>query len=195
MSLSLTGAVDKMDAVATETQEMVGLVDENGKVIGAETRAVVRRDNLRHAATAVLVRNTAGELFVHLRAATKDWAPSHHDCCAGGVIQVDEDPLESARRELAEELGVTGAELVSLGSSLFEDDTTRCFEHVYETTWDGPLVYADREVASGEWLTLAELGVRLADPAWPFVPDSRKLLAGLAARGVHDYARLADQPG
>lgn len=191
MSLSLTGAVDKMDAVATETQEMVGLVDENGQVVGAERRDVVRRDNLRHAATAVLVRNPAGEIFVHLRAATKDWAPSHHDCCAGGVIQAGEEPLDSAHRELAEELGIADAALTPLGTSLFEDDTTRCFEHVYETTWDGPLVYADHEVASGEWLTLAVLAARLADPAWPFVPDSRKLLAGLAARGVHDYARLA----
>lgn len=180
-----------MDAVATETQEMVGLVDEDGQVTGAAPRDVVRRDNLRHAATAVLVRNTVSEIFVHLRASTKDWAPSRHDCCAGGVIQVGEDPFTSARRELAEELGITGPELVPLGTSLFEDDTTRCFEHVYETVWDGPLVYADHEVASGEWLTLEELGARLADPAWLFVPDSRKLLAGLAARGVHDYARLA----
>ncbi|WP_240617052.1 NUDIX hydrolase [Nocardioides speluncae] len=177
--------------MATETQEMVNLVDADGRVVGTESREVVRRDNLRHASTAVLVRNSAGEIFVHLRAATKDWAPSHHDCCAGGVIQAGEDPRESAVRELAEELGITSATLTALGTSLYEDDTTRCFEHVFETTWDGPLVYADHEVVSGEWLTLDRLAARLADPSWPFVPDSRKLLAGLAARGVHDYARLA----
>jgi isopentenyldiphosphate isomerase len=170
--------------------EVVTLVNERGQPVGSAPRHVVRRDNLRHAATAILVRNPAGELFVHLRAATKDWAPSAHDCCAGGVVQHREEPLASAHRELAEELGIAGAELRPLGTSLYEDATTRCFEHIYETVWDGPVEYADEEVVSGEWMTLERLAELLADPRWPFVPDSRKLLDDLARRDVGDYRRL-----
>ena len=172
--------------------EEVALVAPDGTVIGSAPRSVVRRDNLLHAATAVLVRNSAAQIYVQLRSPDKDWAPSHHDAAAGGVMTYGEEPLASALRELAEELGIHGAELRSLGTSVFQDDTTRCVEHVFETAWDGPIDFADDEVVEGNWLTLSELGARLADPDWPFVPDTRLLLEGLVSRAVGDYARLHD---
>jgi isopentenyldiphosphate isomerase len=178
--------------VSTAVDEVVALVDLDGSVTGSAPRSAVRRDNLLHAATAVLVRNSAGQIYVHLRSPDKDWAPSHHDAAAGGVMTYGEEPLASALRELAEELGIQGAELRSLGTSVFEDDTTRCFEHVFETVWDGPIDFADDEVVRGDWMTLHELGARLADPDWLFVPDTRLLLEGLVSRAVGDYARLHD---
>jgi len=170
--------------------EIVALVDRSGAVVGQAPRDVVRRDNLLHAATAVLVRDPTGRIYVHRRSPDKDWAPSHHDAAAGGVMTVGETPDSSATRELAEELGIEGAALRPLGLSVFEDATTRCVEHVYETTWDGPVRFADAEVVWGAWMTLADLGARLADPAWPFVPDTRLLLTRLAADGVGDYRDL-----
>ena len=173
-----------------DVSEIVALVDRSGAVVGSAERSVVRRDNLLHAATAVLVRDPEGRIYVHRRSPAKDWAPSHHDAAAGGVLTYGEDPAAAAARELAEELGVSGAELRPLGLSVFEDDTTRCVEHCFETTWSGPVVHADGEVVWGAWMTLAELGEHLADPSWPFVPDTRTLLARLASEGVGDYARL-----
>jgi isopentenyldiphosphate isomerase len=171
--------------------EEVALVDRRGTVVGSAPRSVVRRDNLLHASTAVLVRDTGGRIYVHRRADDKDWAPSHHDCCAGGVLRAGEEPEPSARRELAEELGITGGEsLLPLGRHLYEDDQTRCRESVFELVWDGPISHADHEVAWGRWMTLAELAALLADPSWPFVPDTRQLLAHLAAIGARDYASL-----
>ena len=108
--------------------ELVAIVDPEGTVVGSALRSVVRRDNLRHAATAVLVRNSAGQIYVHLRAATKDWAPSHHDAAAGGILRFGEDPAQSAVREVAEELGIQTAGLRSLGLSAYDDDTTRVVE-------------------------------------------------------------------
>ena len=171
--------------------EIVALVDPSGAVVGSAERSVVRRDNLLHAATAVLVRDPAGRIYVHRRSPGKDWAPGHHDAAAGGVLQVGEEPAGSAVRELAEELGISGAALRPLGVSVFEDDTTRCVEHCFETTWDGPVEHTDGEVVWGAWMTLAELDAHLAEADWPFVPDTRTLLAGLARRGVGDYAALA----
>jgi isopentenyldiphosphate isomerase len=172
--------------------ELVALVALDGSVTGSAPRSVVRRENLLHAATAVLVRNSAGRIYVHLRSPLKDWAPSHHDAAAGGVMTYGEEPVASAHRELAEELGIEGAELHGLGLSVFEDHTTRCVEHVFETVWDGPIEFADNEVVEGAWLTLPELGARMRDPAWPFVPDTRLLLGHLASEGARDYARLND---
>ena len=170
--------------------EIVTLVDRSGAVVGSAERSVVRRDNLLHAATAVLVRDTAGRVYVHRRSPAKDWAPGRHDAAAGGVMAYGEQPVAAAHRELAEELGIVGATLTPLGVSLVEDATTRCVEHCFETTWDGPVSWADGEVVWGAWMTLAELDERLADPAWPFVPDTRLLLTRLARDGVGDYPAL-----
>jgi 8-oxo-dGTP pyrophosphatase MutT (NUDIX family) len=173
-----------------ETTEIVALVDRSGAVVGRAERSVVRRDNLRHAATAVLVRDPGGRIYVHRRSPDKDWAPGHHDAAAGGVLTVGEDAAASAARELAEELGISGASLRPLGLSVYEDDTTRCVEHCFETTWSGPLRHADGEVVWGAWMTLEELDRHLSDPDWLFVPDTRALLARLAADGVGDYRSL-----
>lgn len=170
--------------------EVVALVDRAGSVVGSAERSVVRRDNLMHAATGILVRDASGRIYVHRRSPDKDWAPGHHDAAAGGVLTAGEEPLASAERELAEELGITGASLRPLGLSVYEDDTTRCVEHCFETTWSGPVRHADGEVVWGAWMTLPELDAHLADPGWPFVPDTRALLARLAARGVRDYPAL-----
>jgi 8-oxo-dGTP pyrophosphatase MutT (NUDIX family) len=170
--------------------EVVALVDGSGAVVGAAPRWRVRRDNLLHAATAVLVRRSDGRIYVHRRSAAKDWQPSAYDAAAGGVLLDGEPAEESARRELVEELGVAGVELRPLGLSVHEDGTTRCVEHCFEATYDGAVSHADGEVVSGEWMTLAELGRRLGDPAWPFVPDTRALLARLSREAVGDYAAL-----
>jgi hypothetical protein len=37
--------------------------------------------------------------------------------------------------------------------------------------------FADDEVVSGEWLSPGVLAARLRDPDYPFVPDTRALLA------------------
>ncbi len=175
--------------------ELVALVDARGRVTGSAPRSVVRRENLPHAATAVLVRNPAGEIFVHRRSPEKDWAPGFHDAAAGGVMQYGEEPGASAARELEEELGVSGVDLRKLGTSWYEDEQTRCLEHCYETVWDGPVTYVDAEVVWGEWMSLARLDALLSDPVWPFVPDTRVLLTRLAVQGVGDYAELTRLQG
>jgi 8-oxo-dGTP pyrophosphatase MutT (NUDIX family) len=174
----------------TPAEELVALVDPSGGLVGSAERSVVRRENLMHAATAVLVRDPEGRIYVHRRSPDKDWAPAQHDAAAGGVLAFGEQPEASAARELAEELGIRGASLAALGLSVYEDDTTRCVEHCFETTWSGPVEHADGEVVWGAWLTLTELDARLADPGWPFVPDTRALLARLARDRVGDYAGL-----
>jgi 8-oxo-dGTP pyrophosphatase MutT (NUDIX family) len=170
--------------------EVVALVDRSGAVVGQAERATVRRDNLMHATTGILVRDEEGRIYVHRRSPDKDWAPGHHDAAAGGVLTLGEEPAVSAARELAEELGITGALLRPLGLHVYEDHTTRCVEHCFETTWSGPVRHADGEVVWGAWMSLSELDRHLADPSWPFVPDTRALLARLAADGVGDYAAL-----
>lgn len=150
--------------------------DESGRVVGSAPRERVRRENLPHAATAVLVRRPSGEIFVHRRADDKDLWPGRHDCAAGGVLVAGENPDDAARRELAEELGIEGAALTPALLRWYHDEDTWYLAHVYLATWDGEVRFADGEVADGWWEVPARLYERLADPAWPFVPDTRTLL-------------------
>ena len=95
-----------------------------------------------------------------------------------------EDPLVAARRELAEELGVT-SELEPLTESDYADDHTRYHAFRYLTTWDGPITPQPEEVAYGAWLSIERLLERMSDPDVLFMPDSRALFGDwLRARVV-----------
>jgi 8-oxo-dGTP pyrophosphatase MutT (NUDIX family) len=147
--------------------------DLAGRVTGSAPRTQVRARNLPHAATAVLLRDPVGRVYVHRRTTTKDVYPGVHDCFAGGVVLAGEDPDDAARRELAEELGVQGAPLTPLLRWWYADEATRYLAFMYAAHWAGEVVHQPEEVAAGGWMDVPELLRRLADPSWPFVPDGR----------------------
>ena len=166
--------------------EIVALYDERGRPVGSAPRSRMRAENLRHAATAVVVRDPWGRVHVHRRTDTKDVYPGRYDFAAGGVLLAGEEPLDAARREAEEELGVTSA-LVSLGEGDYADDATTYHAFLYETVWDGPLRFQPEEVASGAWMTLEALASMIDDPAVAVMPDTATLL------GPWLRERLADR--
>ncbi len=168
-------------------EEIVALYDEEGRPCGSAPRSRMRAENLRHAATAVVVRDSLGRVYVHRRTDTKDVYPGCYDFAAGGVLLAGEDPDVAAAREAEEELGVTSA-LVRLGEGDYADDHTRYHAFLYETTWDGPVRWQPEEVASGEWVTLERLAALIDDPEVPVMPDTAALLAGWLSGRLADVA-------
>lgn len=164
--------------------EQVALYDGEGRVVGAAPRSVVRASNLRHGATAVVVRDGRGRVYVHRRTSTKDVYPGLLDFCAGGVIQAGEAPGESAVREAEEELGVSGTPLAFVGEDDYADDRTTYRAFLYVAEYSGRIRWQPEEVAGGEWVSLPDLLAHLARSPEDFVPDSRALwrdrLASLA---------------
>jgi isopentenyldiphosphate isomerase len=154
--------------------EIVAILDEDNRVSGSAPRSVMRRDNLRHSATGVLVRNPAGDIYVHRRTPTKDLFPACYDFMAGGVIAAGEDPFEAVVRELAEELGISGVDLVKLPEGDYADESTNYHAYLYACVWDGPVTHQPEEVSWGAWMSPAELLRRLGE--WQFVPDTTALL-------------------
>jgi isopentenyldiphosphate isomerase len=161
---------------AEDAEEQVAIIDDAGAVIGSAPRSVMRRDNLAHIVVVVLVRDTAGRIYVHRRTDTKDVFPGQHDCGAAGCVQAGEEVAAAARREVAEELGVVGVPLTPLFVMWYDDAATRHLCHAFVATYDGPITHQAEEVAWGAWMTPEKLRDHLADPAWPFVPDGRALI-------------------
>ncbi len=167
--------------------ELVQLYDAAGEPAGTTDRARMRAENLTHAATAVVVRDPLGRVYVHRRTETKDVYPGRYDFAAGGVVGAGEDPREGAVRELAEELGVTGVRLAPIRVARYTDDHTDYWGHCFTTTYDGPITWQPEEVAEGDWWTLDRLVAALDGASDEFVPDTAGIL-GDWLRG-----RLADR--
>ncbi|GAA0514424.1 NUDIX hydrolase [Saccharopolyspora subtropica] len=163
--------------------ELVAVYDAAGRVVGSATRQRMRAEGLWHAAASVLVLSPDGtEVYVHRRTDSKDVYPGMHDCWAGGVVAAGEDPDATARRELAEELGVRGVPVRFVFRTVHELGSVRFHGFLYEARWDGPIVHQPDEVAEGWWMPLPELRERLRDPSWPFVPDARQFVQEWFAR-------------
>ena len=155
--------------MAEAAAELVDVVDVHDRVIGRATRAEVRATRLRHRATYLLVFNRRGELFVHQRAATKDVYPSYWDVAVGGVVAAGESYDAGARRELAEEVGITAVLAEPLFDFVYADAANQVNGRAYRVTWDGPLTLQADEIVRGVWLTPDAVEARIARA--PFCPD------------------------
>ena len=149
--------------------EIVALVDEQNRVIGSAPRSRMRAERLLHRATYVFVFHPAGELYVQKRTLTKDVYPGYRDPCAGGVVLAGESYEESARRELAEELGIRAVALATHGDFLFEDAESRVWGRIFSCAWGGALHLQASEVASVELMPVAQ--ILREGAAGGFTPD------------------------
>jgi isopentenyldiphosphate isomerase len=150
--------------------ELIEEVDQHGNVLRVVTRAQMRAELLCHRATYIGVVDSAGRLLVHQRSAEKEVFPSYWDVAAGGVCTAGESWDDSARRELAEELGID-APIEELGGGTWTGEGgASLVGRVYVAHSDGPFTFADGEVVRARFVTLAELDTLLE--AERFCPDS-----------------------
>ncbi len=160
--------------------ELVDVIDEQGRTVGTVTRREMRARRLPYRCTYVLVFNRRGELFVHLRTPTKDVYPSHWDVAVGGVLAAGETFDRGAERELREELGVEAA-LEALFPFRYADERSVVQAMAYRAVHDGPFRLQPEEVVRGEFVPVEEVSARAARER--FCPDGLAVLA--------EYLRLA----
>ena len=160
--------------------ELVDVVDEDDRVVATVTRREVRQRSLLHRCTYVLLENSAGAVLVHRRTPTKDVHPGAYDVFAGGVCGAGESYDECARREVAEEVGVEGAELAFRFKHRYRGPTGQAWGAVYEGRWDGPVRPQETEIEWLAWVSPDELDRMLRELT--FCPDSREIFARLRGR-------------
>jgi isopentenyldiphosphate isomerase len=145
---------------ANAPQELLDLVDEEDRVIGAVLKGETERDPaLIHREVAILIHR-GEELLWQLRSAAKTVAPLTWDIACAGHVGAGDSPAAAARRELREELGVE-VELTALERRLVRQPSETYFAYVFAGALPaGAALTLDvDEVAAVEWCD--EAGYRL----------------------------------
>lgn len=138
--------------------EYFDLVDPEGNRIGKALRSECHGNpELLHQAIHVFVVNRAGELFLQKRSLNKDVQPGKWDTSVGGHVDAGEDAEDAARRELGEELGISGAQAEFLYSYLWRSPVESELIRSYRLVHEGPFRLQADELDDGRFWPLSEI--------------------------------------
>ena len=89
------------------SKEKLNILDDDGHIIGEELRSVIHKKGLLHREIHVWLFTPDKRILFQHRAKNKDTAPDMLDATCGGHVDIGEDWLEAAVRELQEECGLS----------------------------------------------------------------------------------------
>ena len=112
-----TPDTEKIEEEKEEKVEKLNTIDEEGNITGEESREKIHGKGLLHREINVLVYNNKGEILFQKRAPNKDTFPNLFDASTGGHVDIGEDYLSAAIRELEEETRIKAkkSDLILLG--------------------------------------------------------------------------------
>jgi len=146
------------------TEEILQVVDENDQPIGGATRKELKSKGLRYRIVRILVEDEEGNIVVQKRVATKDTYPNCWDNSAAGHVDEGEDYITAAKRELAEEIGLTDVSLEEVGYYYSETvapsgHILNRFTKIYKTVVDHDTAFTPQleEVSEIAWMTKHEV--------------------------------------
>jgi ribosomal protein L11 methyltransferase len=148
--------------VAPAGGEVFDVVDGQGKIVGRAPRALCHRTpSLLHRAAHVIVTDAAGRIYLQKRALDKDIQPGKWDTSVGGHLDAGEDFEAGARREMREELGLSGDVRFLyryLLCTACETELVETFLHVAKAE---PKIRPE-EIDEGRWFTFAQAAALVA---------------------------------
>ena len=143
------------------TEEMVVLVDELDRDLGAAPKSRVHRTGERHRAVSVFLFDEQGRTLLQRRADGKYHSPGvwSNTCC--GHPRPGESTLDAARRRLREEMGVecelahvaTFEYRADVGQGLLEHEV----DHVFRGRFSGAPEPDATEVSGFRWARLDDV--------------------------------------
>jgi isopentenyldiphosphate isomerase len=122
-----------------DSDEYLEIVNENGEILGCAPRSEIHGDpSLIHRVVHVLVFNSRGDILLQKRSNNKDVAPGKWDTSVGGHVGKGEDLYNSCKREMQEELGITG------------HDPEYIYTYIHRNNYETELVTTYRCICDGE---------------------------------------------
>ena len=147
----------------------ITFVDKSDNPIGAGTRQEASQKGLICRIARIFVFNSKGQLLLQKRGPNVS-VPNKWDDSTAGHVDEGEDYLETAHRELAEEMGIKNVVLTKVAkyyTERFDPNDSRIvgrrFNTLYTTVYDGEVTPDPEEVAGAQWINLPELEKWLAE--------------------------------
>lgn len=140
----------------------IQIVDENDLPTGQATKQEAWDKGLIHRIVRLMVFNRAGQVLLQHRTPTKDIFPNCWDSAAAGHVDAGEDYGAALKREISEELGLSGLRPKFLGR--YRSDETiggkrfNRFTNCYTaTTEETPTQLEKHKIDGWQWFDLEEV--------------------------------------
>lgn len=142
-------------------EEMLPIVDEEGRIIDAATRGQCHGGSkLLHPVVHLHVFNSHGELYLQKRPLWKDIQPGKWDAAVGGHVDLGENVEQAMTREVKEELGIAPDGIQRLTQYVFESERERELIFVHKVVYDGQICPSD-ELDGGRFWSAEEISANL----------------------------------
>ena len=149
---------------------------------------------MRHRAIHVLIFNQKGEVLLQKRSPWKDRHPCLWDSSAAGHVSTDEEYDATARRELAEELGVE-TELNRLAKISASERTGEEFIWLYCGQSDGPFHFPREEIDAVQFFPIEVVDKWHAQKPEEFAPGFRECWAIWREKPLAQDAKIFSTSG
>jgi isopentenyl-diphosphate delta-isomerase type 1 len=163
--------------------DIIDICDEQNKITGKRTTTIHAHDTgLWHRASHIWIYNAKGEILLQLRAKDKRMYPSVWDISAAGHVSAGEEPMETALRELEEELSIKARQSdmhfskIKKVSIVFNKLRNNEFYYVYFLRFDGDikkLRLQEDEVQAIRFVSIKDLKKELKNNPEKFVPHGK----------------------
>ncbi len=165
------------------SDELLPVVDENGNVLDAATRAECHGGSmLLHPVVHLHLFNSAGELYLQKRPLWKTIQPGKWDIAVGGHVDFGESVEQALLREATEEIGITDFNPERLPHYVFQSDVERELVFPHKTVYDGE-VKPSNETDGGRFWTKDEIEASIGKGV--FTPNFEKEYRRLYALLYH----------
>ena len=140
--------------------ELFDIIDENGNPTGKIVeRSIAHAEGIPHRTAHIWIirrRNEKTEILLQKRSRNKDSFPGKFDTSSAGHIQAGDEPMESALRELEEELGIHAESADLQFAGKFRDEEI-AFVYIYDHPVEiDHLTLQKEEVEEVQWFDLEE---------------------------------------
>jgi isopentenyldiphosphate isomerase len=143
-------------------------VDEHNEVIGGVTRIKAHSTpGIYYRTIFILVKNNKGEVLIQKRSPTKDLYPNCWDLSVGGHVNFGKSYVETAVRELKEELGVEAKDedFILKGEVLVKLPKSNEFFNVFEYQLkpNQEILTEKNEISDIAWISIKNIKKSMAD--------------------------------